>query len=97
MSDLSPAVEFARQNSRRFLDELLDMLRIPSISTLPEHKADIERAARFVAEDLKRTGLENVEITPRMATRWSTPTGFTPKASRRFCATATTTYSPSIR
>ncbi len=64
MSDLSPAVEFARQNSRRFLDELLDMLRIPSISTLPEHKADIERAARFVAEDLKRTGLENVEIIP---------------------------------
>jgi hypothetical protein len=35
----SAAVDYARQNSLRFLNELKTLLRIPSISTLPEHKA----------------------------------------------------------
>jgi len=46
------------------LDELKDFLRIPSVSTLPEHKPDIERAARFVADSLGRAGMEHVEIIP---------------------------------
>ena len=58
----SPAVSFARENQKRFLEELKDLLRIPSISTLEEHKSDIEKAARYVADDLKRIGFENVEI-----------------------------------
>jgi len=60
----SPAIDFARQNQDRFLNELKDLLRIPSISTLEEHKSDIRRAAEFVANDLKRIGFENVEIIP---------------------------------
>lgn len=48
----------------RFLGELDEFLRIPSISTLPEHKEDVERAARFVAGSLAGAGLENVEIVP---------------------------------
>src|SRR6202030_2933151 len=55
---------FVEQNQTRFLEELKDFLRIPSISTLPEHKPDVERAANFVADSLKRAGLENVEIIP---------------------------------
>ncbi len=58
----SPAVDFARKNQQRFLDELKDLLRIPSVSTAPEHKADVQRAADFVAKDLKRIGMENVEM-----------------------------------
>jgi acetylornithine deacetylase/succinyl-diaminopimelate desuccinylase-like protein len=58
----SPAVSFARENQKRFLEELKDLLRIPSISTLEEHRPDIEKAARFVADELKRIGFENVEI-----------------------------------
>jgi acetylornithine deacetylase/succinyl-diaminopimelate desuccinylase-like protein len=54
--------DFVRKNEQRFLDELLDFLRIPSISTLPEHKPDVARAAHFVAEKLKAAGLENVEV-----------------------------------
>lgn len=46
----------------RFLDELLDFLRIPSVSTTPEHKDDVAQAARFVADALMKAGLENVEI-----------------------------------
>jgi acetylornithine deacetylase/succinyl-diaminopimelate desuccinylase-like protein len=55
---------FVEQNKIRLLDELKDFLRIPSISTLPEHKPDVHRAANFVADSLKRAGLENVEIIP---------------------------------
>ena len=63
MSD-SDAIAYARENRGRFLEELKDLLRIPSVSTLPEHKPDIERAARWVADDLNRTGMEHVEIIP---------------------------------
>lgn len=52
---------YVKENEPRFLEELLDFLRIPSISTLPEHKSDVARAAQFVADSLKRAGLENVE------------------------------------
>jgi len=58
------AVAFAKENQQRFLDELKALLRIPSISTLEEHKPDIEKAAKFVADELKRIGFENVEIVP---------------------------------
>ena len=56
------AVAYAQQNQQRFLSGLKDLLRIPSVSTLPEHKEDIRRAAQFVADDMKRIGLEHVEI-----------------------------------
>ena len=51
----SPAVSFARSNQPRFLDELKAFLRIPSISTLDEHKPDVA-AAEFVADELRRIG-----------------------------------------
>jgi acetylornithine deacetylase/succinyl-diaminopimelate desuccinylase-like protein len=53
---------FVRANAERFLDELKEFLRIPSISTDPERAEDVQRAARWVADGLKRVGLENVEI-----------------------------------
>jgi acetylornithine deacetylase/succinyl-diaminopimelate desuccinylase-like protein len=60
----SNAVAYARENQTRFVNELKDLLRIPSISTLTEHKIDVQRAADFVAQDMKRIGLENIEIIP---------------------------------
>jgi acetylornithine deacetylase/succinyl-diaminopimelate desuccinylase-like protein len=60
----SPAVAFARNNQDRFLNELKDLLRIPSVSTAPEHKADVQKAADFVASELRRIGMENVEVIP---------------------------------
>ncbi|MBV9437068.1 MAG: M20/M25/M40 family metallo-hydrolase, partial [Acidobacteria bacterium] len=59
---LSSAVEYARQNQPRFLSELKDLLRIPSVSTLPQHKSDIERAADFLAAQMRAIGLEHVEV-----------------------------------
>ncbi|MGB7556841.1 MAG: dipeptidase [Candidatus Korobacteraceae bacterium] len=58
----SAAVSYARENQKRFLDELKDLLRIPSVSTAEEHKDDVRKAAEMVANDLKRTGFEHVEI-----------------------------------
>jgi len=57
----SPAVDYARGNQQRFLNELKDLLRIPSISTLQEHKSDVHKAADFVANELRRIGMEHVE------------------------------------
>jgi acetylornithine deacetylase/succinyl-diaminopimelate desuccinylase-like protein len=53
---------FVEQNKPRLLDELKTFLRIPSVSTLPEHVPDVRRAAQFVADSMKTAGLENVEI-----------------------------------
>jgi acetylornithine deacetylase/succinyl-diaminopimelate desuccinylase-like protein len=58
----SAAVSYARENQKRFLDELKDLLRIPSVSTAEENKDDIRKAAEMVANDLKRIGFEHVEI-----------------------------------
>src|SRR5947209_4826857 len=55
---------FVKENRDRLLAELKEFVRIPSISTLPEHKPDIQRAAEFVAGSLRNAGMENVEIIP---------------------------------
>jgi acetylornithine deacetylase/succinyl-diaminopimelate desuccinylase-like protein len=60
---LPAAVEpFVSKNKPRLLEELKTFLRIPSISTLPEHKGDVARAAQFVADSMKAASLENIEI-----------------------------------
>src|SRR5437879_11592865 len=60
----SSAVSYARNNQQRFLGELKNLLRIPSISTLDEHKGDVQKAAEFVANELRRIGMNNVELIP---------------------------------
>ncbi|MCY4115320.1 MAG: dipeptidase [Caldilineaceae bacterium] len=51
-------------NQDRYLDELLDFLRIPSISALPERAGDVARAGQWVAQRLSSAGAENVEVLP---------------------------------
>jgi len=58
----SPAVSYANENAPRFLEELKTLLRIPSVSTTPEHKGDVEKAAEWVAAELRRIGMEHVEV-----------------------------------
>jgi acetylornithine deacetylase/succinyl-diaminopimelate desuccinylase-like protein len=53
---------YISQHKERFLSELLDLLRIPSISANPAHKADMHKTAEFVAESLKKAGADVVEI-----------------------------------
>ena len=58
----SPAVAYARENHSRFLEELKALLRIPSVSTLPEHDEDCRKTAETLAADLKRIGFDNVKL-----------------------------------
>src|ERR1700735_2792278 len=55
-------LEFARSQQPRFLEELKTLLRIPSISTLPEHAGDVRHAAESLARELERIGLEHVQV-----------------------------------
>jgi acetylornithine deacetylase/succinyl-diaminopimelate desuccinylase-like protein len=59
--DLIEYIESKRDDN---LNELKEFLRIPSVSAKSEHKADIEKAAQWVAEKLRGAGLENIQITP---------------------------------
>lgn len=59
---LMDALQFAKTNEDNALEELKALLRIPSISTLPEHAVDVRRAAEFVAAELQRIGMEHVHL-----------------------------------
>src|SRR5512146_1247616 len=61
---LKEALEYAHENHERFLTELKHILTIPSISTDPEHKQDMQRAAEWIADQLRSIGMENVQILP---------------------------------
>ena len=54
--------EFLEQTREQGLKELEDFLRIPSISSQPEHATDVRRAAGHLAEQYERIGLENAEV-----------------------------------
>lgn len=54
--------DYLKDNEARFLEELLDFLRIPSISALPEHAGDVRQAAEWVAKRLRAAGIDPVEI-----------------------------------
>jgi len=47
---------------QRYLEELSDLLRIPSVSTLSQNRGDVRTAAHWVADDLTRSGIENVRL-----------------------------------
>jgi acetylornithine deacetylase/succinyl-diaminopimelate desuccinylase-like protein len=59
---MTAAVAFAKDNGDRFVEELTELLRIPSVSTDPERVEDVRKAAQFVADELTRIGLENVRL-----------------------------------
>ena len=52
--------QYLDERQPQYLEEMLDFLRIPSISSLPEHAADVARAGEWVAARLRRAGIENV-------------------------------------
>jgi acetylornithine deacetylase/succinyl-diaminopimelate desuccinylase-like protein len=52
------ALQYAHDRREHFLSELTELLRIPSISTLPEHRSDMERAANRLRDQLQAIGFE---------------------------------------
>lgn len=53
---------YLQENRESNLNELSELLSIPSISALPDHKEDVQKAAEWMAESLRKIGMENVEI-----------------------------------
>ncbi|PZF73499.1 dipeptidase [Taibaiella soli] len=56
--------DYLSQNKQRFLDELLDLLRIPSVSADSKYKNDVARCAEAVKENLLKAGCDKAEICP---------------------------------
>ena len=64
MTAIQSALEYAKKNKDAALDDLKAILRIASISTLPEHEGDIRLAADWLAGKLRDLGCDSVEIMP---------------------------------
>lgn len=56
------AVEYIRQNREAFIANLQDFVRIPSISTSPDHKSQMQQAAEWAAARLKGLGMDKVHV-----------------------------------
>jgi acetylornithine deacetylase/succinyl-diaminopimelate desuccinylase-like protein len=55
---------YLQTHRQRHVAELCDFIRIPSVSALPEHREDMDRAAEWVAERLRRAAVPEVRIQP---------------------------------
>lgn len=60
--DTNTTQNYISSNKDRFLNELLDLLKIPSISAKPEHKSDMDLTAEAVKQRLIEAGADKVEI-----------------------------------
>lgn len=54
--------KYISENQERFLNELIDLLKIPSISADPSYKDNVYACAQHLADNLTNIGIENVEI-----------------------------------
>ncbi len=61
---MSEIIKFINNQRDRFLTELLELLRIPSVSSDPKHKNDVTDCANLISRHLLSIGLDNVEICP---------------------------------
>ncbi|SFC71879.1 Acetylornithine deacetylase/Succinyl-diaminopimelate desuccinylase [Parapedobacter composti] len=55
---------YIEANRQRFLDELFELLRFPSVSADPAYAGDVQKTAEYVAQKLRDAGAEQVEIYP---------------------------------
>ncbi|HMQ49214.1 MAG TPA: dipeptidase [Saprospiraceae bacterium] len=53
---------YIQQNQQRYLDELFQLLRIPSVSADPQYQEEVKKAAEFVAQSLRQAGADKVEV-----------------------------------
>ena len=53
---------YIENNKKKFLNELFDLIRIPSISAVNEYKGSVREAAEFLKNQFENIGLDNCEI-----------------------------------
>jgi acetylornithine deacetylase/succinyl-diaminopimelate desuccinylase-like protein len=61
---MNPVDQYIESHKDRFLNELLDLLRIPSVSADPKYKGDVARCAAAVEQRLREAGVDHVEVCP---------------------------------
>ena len=62
MAALEAALAYARDQHEALLAQYKQLLAIPSVSTLPEHRDDVRRAAQWLADALEGLGMQQVEV-----------------------------------
>ena len=55
---MQAVIDYLKQNEDRFISELCDYLRFPSVSAQPEHKQDLQACAEWLVNHCKQIGLE---------------------------------------
>ena len=55
---------YINKNKKRYLDELLDFLRTPSISADPKYAKDVKKAAEWLKKKMSDAGLEKTKLYP---------------------------------
>ena len=61
---MEQTLDFVKKNENRFLEELFELLRIPSVSADSKYKPEVARAADFIKASLEKAGAEKVEVCP---------------------------------
>jgi acetylornithine deacetylase/succinyl-diaminopimelate desuccinylase-like protein len=61
---INSAISYFDSNYSQLISELNEFLSIASVSTAPEHLANVQKAANFIAEKLRAIGMENVQVFP---------------------------------
>lgn len=61
---MEQTLDFVKTNENRFLEELFELLRIPSVSADSKYKTEVARAAEFIKSSLEKAGADKVEICP---------------------------------
>jgi acetylornithine deacetylase/succinyl-diaminopimelate desuccinylase-like protein len=55
---MKPVIEYLKQNQSRFIDELCQYVRFPSVSAQPQHRQDLQACAEWVVQQCRQIGLE---------------------------------------
>ena len=61
---MSTIEQYLKENEKQLLNQLFDLLRIPSISAKSEHKADMIKAAEYWKKTLLKVGIDHAEVCP---------------------------------
>lgn len=61
---MTTAYDYAENNADKFVTQLKEWVTIPSVSTDPAYEASVQQAAQWLAADMQRIGLQNVEVLP---------------------------------
>src|ERR1051325_10626240 len=61
---VNKALDYARANQSGFLQELMEFVRFPSISSQPQHNNNVQKCANWLASQLCQIGLDHVQVIP---------------------------------